>query len=237
MLEQATTIRWTPVWATPAVWLSQQPAQPPSSPGTPNQLDKSLTTYADDVARAVQTNPAFQMYIAMLFSSQQLTQALAPDFQQNEEKQEVLPFFGGSKVLTHLRKAFTTPRIVPGKVLHNTRYLGPYLAYNGKFHDERSRGVQAAKKNIFRGNFGPSAGCSGSHRLFSAAWYAGQHTVGSLRLWWNQLIRLCLTKYWLNWGAKFSKVKRRKKVIRTRQQLRSKCSDCYGLCPVLQVLP
>ena len=114
-----------------------------------NQLDVSLTTYADDVARTVQTNTALQMHTAMHFSSQQLTQALAPDFQQNEEKQEVLPFFGGSKALTHLRNAFTIPRIVPGKVLRNARYLGPYLAYDGKLHDERGRRVQAAKKAFY----------------------------------------------------------------------------------------
>eukprot|EP00438_Fugacium_kawagutii_P012057 Skav222358 [mRNA] locus=scaffold7159:173:2950:- [translate_table: standard] len=111
----------------------------------PAHLDVSFTSYADDVARTFCTSTALQLHQVTSHSSAQLTHALAPDFTQNESKQEVLPFFGGKKALTHLRNVFTIPDIVPGKVRRHARYLGPFLAFDGKLHDERARRVQAAK--------------------------------------------------------------------------------------------
>ena len=112
---------------------------------SPAALDVSFTSYADDVARTFCTTTALQLHNLAQHSSDQLSQALAPDFAQNTGKQEVLPYFGGNKANTHLRNVFTIPDIVPGKIRRHARYLGPYLAFDGKLHDERARRVQAAK--------------------------------------------------------------------------------------------
>lgn len=149
MLEQATTIRWTPVWATPAVWLSQQPAQPPSSPGTPNQLDKSLTTYADDVARAVQTNPAFQMYIAMLFSSQQLTQALAPDFSRTKKSRKSCHSSVAAKSLPTCVKRLPPPALSQAKcfIIRGTLVLTLHIMASSMMNE--AEGCRLQKKIYF----------------------------------------------------------------------------------------
>ena len=61
----------------------------------------------------------------------------------------MLPFFAGKGALNHLRNVFTVSGIVPGSVQRHARYLGPYLAFDGKLHDERARRVQAAKTAFY----------------------------------------------------------------------------------------
>ena len=114
-------------------------------PSVPMQMDVSLSSYADDVARTMRADSALCLHNAASLSSTLLSRALAPDFAQNEAKQEVLPFFAGQGANSHLRNAFTLPRIVPGSVQRHARYLGPYLAFDGQLHDERGRRVQAAR--------------------------------------------------------------------------------------------
>ena len=138
-------------------------------PNAPEFLDVGTSTYADDIIREIPGISAENVITGINRSNNALA-ALAPDYVQNNGKQEILPHFAGRGSHAEFRIIFGDFHNLEGRVHRRCRYLGPHIAFDGRFGCETSRRVQAARNtySLFKRFFAKTASLRWRRVVFRA---------------------------------------------------------------------